>query len=142
MFLLICSLFSNKGSAKEPMSDSGKRNISFIMIEEVLQCQILSALVIFIFLFWGHGRGVSSNEGSTKEPMSDGGKRNIIFDLSKRVCNAKIKHYGALFLTSPPKKKCEGGPLDPPSSNEGSTKELMSDGDKRNVNFVLTEAIF
>ena len=52
MFLLICSLFSNKGSAKEPMSDSGKRNISFVMIEEVLQCQILSALVIgYVHLF-------------------------------------------------------------------------------------------
>ena len=33
MFLLICSLSSNKGSAKEPMSDSGKRNINFVMTE-------------------------------------------------------------------------------------------------------------
>ena len=30
---------SNKGSTKEPMSDGGKRNVNFVMTEEVLQCQ-------------------------------------------------------------------------------------------------------
>ena len=30
---------SNEGSTKEPMSDGGKRNVNFVMTEEVLQCQ-------------------------------------------------------------------------------------------------------
>ena len=29
----------NEGSTKEPMSDGGKRNVNFVMTEEVLQCQ-------------------------------------------------------------------------------------------------------